>query len=242
MDKCWFVDWFNTKYYHILYKNRDDAEAEFFIENLMQHLSLKQKSKILDVACGKGRHSKFLNSKGFEVTGIDLSSKSIQIASEAENKNLTFFEHDMRFPFRINYFDIALNLFTSIGYFENDSDNFKSVKSIAKSIKPNGLFIIDFFNANYVLKNLISFFETEIDGIKFIIEKKIIDGFVIKSIKVIDNEKTYDFQEKVQLISLQHFQEYFESAKLNISWIAGDYHLNDFNIETSPRLIICGKK
>ena len=52
----WFINWFDSPYYHILYKNRDEKEAEFFIENLVQYLNLKKRSKLLDIACGKGRH------------------------------------------------------------------------------------------------------------------------------------------------------------------------------------------
>jgi SAM-dependent methyltransferase len=242
MDNSWFVDWFNTKYYHILYKNRDDDEAQTFIDNLLARLNIKAKSKILDVACGKGRHSKYLNNKGFNVTGIDLSNQSIKQASEFENDNLSFFEHDMRLPFRVNYFDTALNLFTSLGYFEDDDDNFKAIASISKSIKPEGYFVVDFFNSESVIKNLVPFLETEIDGIKFSVSKKISNGYVIKNIEVNDAGKLFNYSEKVQLITLPQFEKYFAKANLTINWIAGDYLLNSFEPEGSSRLIICGQK
>ena len=81
--QMWFQSWFNTPYYHILYQNRDYKEAELFIKNLVRYLNLDAlDDSILDLACGQGRHSIFLNSLGFRVTGIDLSEKSIKHANE----------------------------------------------------------------------------------------------------------------------------------------------------------------
>ncbi|MFN3940966.1 MAG: YkgJ family cysteine cluster protein, partial [Chitinophagales bacterium] len=79
-------------------------------------------SKILDLACGKGRHSIYLNQLGYDVTGADLSENSIKEASKFANEKLHFKVHDMRIPFEEKY-DAIFNLFTSFGYFENDADN-----------------------------------------------------------------------------------------------------------------------
>ena len=70
--KEWYKDWFNSEYYHKLYFDRDEQEAEGFIERLLQHLNPSPGSRMLDVACGKGRHSRFLSAHGFDVTGIDI--------------------------------------------------------------------------------------------------------------------------------------------------------------------------
>ena len=85
----WFEDWFNSKYYHILYKNRDKSEAIFFLRNIINQLKFKD-GKILDVACGKGRHAKYFNKLGFEVIGIDLSQKSIEFAKKIVMKKSNF--------------------------------------------------------------------------------------------------------------------------------------------------------
>jgi SAM-dependent methyltransferase len=95
----WFEDWFNTPYYHILYKDRDYKEAENFISNLTKELKLPTHSSIIDLACGKGRHSVFLNQLGFEVLGVDLSEESILHNKQFENSaspKLEFKVHDMR--------------------------------------------------------------------------------------------------------------------------------------------------
>ena len=120
MQETWFKDWFNSPYYHQLYKNRDLKEAELFIDKLVQHLKVSPGSRMLDVGCGKGRHCIQLAGKGFDVTGIDLSEESIEEALKYEQENLHFFTHDMRLPFWINYFDYAFNFFTSFGYFKTE--------------------------------------------------------------------------------------------------------------------------
>src|SRR5436190_18774056 len=105
--KPWFKDWFNSPYYHQLYFNRDEHEASAFINKLIDHLQPPVGSKMLDVACGKGRHSLQLATKGFDVTGIDLSEDSIREALQYESETLHFYQHDMRREFWINYFDHA---------------------------------------------------------------------------------------------------------------------------------------
>src|SRR5690606_16693226 len=106
-------------------------------------LKLKANSKLWDIACGRGRHAIALNKKGFSVTGTDLSENSISEALQYKNTSLNFFVHDMRKPFRSNEFDAAFNLFTSIGYFENTSDNALVFKSATQALKKNAYFVID---------------------------------------------------------------------------------------------------
>ncbi|MBC7524978.1 MAG: methyltransferase domain-containing protein, partial [Flavobacterium sp.] len=116
-SKTWYASWFDSPYYHILYKDRNYREAQIFMDNLTRYLNLPEKAKVLDLACGKGRHSIYLNQLGFEVTGVDLSENSILEAKKNENESLHFNVHDMRNPFH-QKFDAIFNLFTSFGYFE----------------------------------------------------------------------------------------------------------------------------
>ena len=114
----WFKTWFDTEYYHLLYKDRNDAEADVFIKHLFHSLNLKKEATVLDLACGKGRHSLVINELGFNVTGVDLSENSIKEASKCENEKLSFAVNDMRMPLEGQNFDVVVNLFTSFGYFQ----------------------------------------------------------------------------------------------------------------------------
>lgn len=238
----WYKSWFDTDYYHKLYKDRDFAEAERFLDCLLQELNLNPKSKLLDVACGKGRHSYYLNQLGFEVTGFDLSNESISYARKFENKSLQFYQHDMRLPIRINYFDWAFNLFTSLGYFPDINDNLKVIKSMVSAIKPGGGVVIDFFNQDLVVKNLVKYSEKEVDGILFRLKKEIINGEVIKTISFDDGGRSFEFQERVTLLNLEDFRKMFQEAGLRMGGVFGDYGFGEFIPGCSDRLILIGHK
>ena len=158
MKKEWFASWFDSRYYHILYKNRNDLEAARFIDNLLTYLRPTESSYILDLACGAGRHSIYLNQKGFSVHGVDLSSKSIELANKSIRKDLKFSVHDMRDLDSVNRYTHVFNLFTSFGYFDDDNDNNKVVSSIFNSLKPEGIFILDFLNAELISSGRLNYY------------------------------------------------------------------------------------
>ena len=241
MSREWFKNWFNTKYYHILYKNRDYAEAEKFISKLIQFLCPKPDAKFVDIACGKGRHSVFINKLGYNVVGYDLSEESILEAKKKEKNNLKFYTHDMRQIFRTNYFDFALNLFTSFGYFKSTRDEINALKASARNLKTNGVLVIDFLNRDKVIKELVAHETKTIDGIDFKLSKKIENNQIIKLINFQDKGKKHSFQESVKLLSLDDFSSYLKEGNLKITHTFGNYNLDEFN-KDSDRLIIIAKK
>ena len=239
----WFVPWFNSPYYHILYKNRDYAEAAAFIDTLTDHLNLPHGAKVLDLACGKGRHSAHLRKNGFEVVGIDLSEESIALAKEEfEQDGLEFYEHDMRELYWTEYFDLVVNLFTSFGYFHSEADDQKTISSIADALKPDGLLVIDFLNAVKVKNKLVEEEEKVIDDVRFAIERSVESGIIKKTIRVFDGQVELEFEEKVDALELDNFKAYFDGAELELIETFGDYKLNPFSEEESDRLItVCRK-
>lgn len=238
----WFECWFDSPYYHVLYKNRDFTEAELFIDNLIQLLQPQKSNRFLDLGCGKGRHSIYLNKKGFEVTGIDLSEKSIACAKTSENETLHFYTHDMRKLFRTNYFDVVVNLFTSFGYFEQERDDNAVVNAAYKALKPGGFFVLDFMNSKKVIESLASEETKTIEGIEFKISKNVEDNFIVKKIQFKDKGKEYQFEECVKALTLNDFEKYFEANKLKIVHLRGNYKLEEFDEKSSDRLIIVARK
>ncbi|MBI35808.1 MAG: SAM-dependent methyltransferase [Flavobacteriales bacterium] len=241
MEKEWFESWFDTKYYHILYKNRDYTEAEKFISKLIDFLNPEPDSKFVDIACGRGRHSVYINRLGYSVVGYDLSEESILEAKKHSKKDLKFYTHDMRQIFRTNYFDFALNLFTSFGYFKSKRDELNAIKASARNLKKNGILVIDFLNRYKVINELVTQETKRIDGIDFKISKEIQNNQIIKSINFSDNKKDYFFQESVKLLDLEDFNSYLENGGLKITHTFGNYNLDDFN-KNSERLILIAQK
>jgi SAM-dependent methyltransferase len=238
----WFETWFNSRYYHILYNNRDEQDAEFFLDHLIDYLQPKKEDRILDLACGRGRHSVYLNKKGFDVVGVDLSTESIEYASKFGNDKLFFEVHDMRNLLCTNSFQYVLNLFTSFGYFERKWENEKVILNIAKTLVPGGKLILDFLNAELIKQAEYKEDNKIIEGILFKIKKEIKDQFIIKSIDFTDANTNYHFEEKLSLLTQKDFEYFFKKAGLSIEATFGDYSLSPFDIEHSPRLIYCAVK
>ena len=236
----WYASWFDTPYYHILYKDRDHREAKMFMDNLTSYLNLSPGEKILDLACGKGRHSIYLNSLGYDVTGVDLSEKSIKYASQFENETLRFRVHDMCKPFS-EKFSAVFNLFTSFGYFDNDDDNLRTIKAIKSDLTEYGVGVIDFMNAEYVIDNLVAKETKKIDNILFHIERHTENGYIFKNIKFKHQDNEFDFTERVRAFRLEDFNNLMESAGCHVFDIFGDYQLRKFYKQTSPRLILLFK-
>lgn len=240
----WFENWFDSPYYHILYKHRNHNEAELFIDNLVNYLHPASNSKFLDLACGKGRHSVYLNKKGFDVTGFDLSPESIACASKqaASSDSLRFCVKDMRKIEHNEQFDYVLNLFTSFGYFEDDKDDYATIAAVNKALKPGGTFVLDFMNVLKITSNLVLHEVKIIDDIEFEITKSIENHFIVKRIHFFDKGKEYHFQERVKALTLQDFEKYFAASHLKIVALRGNYNLEEFDPEHSWRLIIIAQK
>lgn len=242
MKKEWFEIWFNTGYHDLLYEHRNEAEAADFIRILLHYLKPEPGAAILDAACGKGRHAIILAKEGFNVTGIDLSFKNIRDAAQFENDRLTFFQHDMRSVFRINFFDLIFNFYTSFGYFENENDNLKTIKAFASGLKKGGKLVIDFFNLNFILDHLVEDESKTLHGVEFKIVKDFCQGYLQKEITVKQNNKTETFHEKVKGLQLEDFMNYFSAAGLKNISSFGNYQLEPYDQKTSERLILIAEK
>lgn len=242
MQKEWFSSWFDTPYYHILYKNRDYNEASMFIDNITSFLKLKKDTQCWDLCCGKGRHSIYLNKKGYKVVGTDLSEQSINEANKSANDYLEFYSHDMRKLFRTNYFDVVFNLFTSFGYFDKRQDDLNVFNSVVKALKPRGLFVFDFLNAEYVKNNLMVNDVKQEENIEFTITKTLENNTVVKSIEFTDNGVNYHFEERVKLFDKSYFESLAHDCGLNILNTFGNYNLDEFELSQSPRLILVLQK
>jgi SAM-dependent methyltransferase len=240
--KEWFASWFDTSFYHKLYRERNAEEARHFIQNLLAFIQLPTDSKVLDLACGKGRHSITLNELGMHVLGVDLSEKSIEFAKQFENKKLHFRVQDMRCPIENEKFDAIFNLFTSFGYFESDEENQKVLNCISSMLNSEGLFIFDYLNLKTTLAKLKTKESKNVDGIHFDITKNFDGQFFRKNISVLFNGETFNFEEKVRGFSIEEIEKMMQEANLKPIERFGDFLLNPYHQSTSDRLILICKK
>lgn len=238
--KQWYASWFDTPYYHILYKDRDYKEAQLFMDNLTNYLNIPEGGKILDLACGKGRHSIYLNKLGYNVTGVDLSEQSINHAKQFENPTLKFDVHDMTKTYT-ETFDAVFNLFTSFGYFEDEDCNLQTIEAIKSELNTFGFGVIDFMNVNYVISNLVREDIKTVEGIDFYQKRSVKDGFIVKDISFKIDGEHFTYQERVKAFTLDDFNALFEKAGVYLLDVFGDYRLRKYHPETSERLILIFK-
>jgi SAM-dependent methyltransferase len=240
----WFKEWFNSPYYHQLYFERDEKEASHLINRLVTTLQPVPGSRLFDVGCGRGRHSRILAAKGFDVIGIDIAPDSINYARHFENEQLHFYLHDMRLPCWINYFDHAFSFFTSFGFFRTRREHHDAIRTIAQSLKKGGHFVIDYFNAPYTEAHLVADTQKKIDQVIFYLTKWADEKYFYKKIRIEDKSASgpLTFTERIEKFSLQDFTTMFAMHGLAVKSVYGDYDLNPYDEDQSARLMILTEK
>lgn len=241
----WYKEWFDSEDYLKVYNHRDFLEAQKLSNLILSVTNISPSAKILDAACGAGRHAIYLSLCGYNVIGFDLSKNLLlQAKKEAREKNLKLelVQADMReICFKKN-FDLILNLFTSFGYFETDEENFRFAKKSYCFLNHGGYYILDYFNKLHLEKNLVPYSEKIVNNIKIIERRKIENKRVIKEITLIKSNKTEKFYESVKLYYAEEIVAEFEKANFKTVKILGDYDGNDYSEKESPRLIIFFQK
>ncbi|HYM19411.1 MAG TPA: class I SAM-dependent methyltransferase [Candidatus Kapabacteria bacterium] len=241
----WYQDWFADEHYLALYRHRNDAEAAMLLDLVERTVQPKKDARILDLACGAGRHSIAFAKRGYKnITGLDLSPTLIAKAkntAEAEHVAINFIEGDMRSL--SGTYDLILNLFTSFGYFESDTDNDTVIVRIGSSLVNSGYFVLDFFNAAYIKKTL------KPHSTKDILTGERIDEFrelagnrVNKKIIITTFDCTKEYHESVRLYTRDDLTAMIEREGMQISVICGSYAGGPFDEERSERCIIFAVK
>ena len=238
----WFESWFDTAYYHALYAHRNDAEAMAFMDALVGYLHLESGSKVVDVACGKGRHAAHLAELGMNVLGFDLSENSIEQAKLLNKEGATFVCHDMREDFPQQGFHAVFNLFTSFGYFDHPADDLRVVKNMHDACLSGGFVIQDYLNSSPVLLQLPVEDVVERSGYRFKTRKHQTENHIVKDIEVRDGDAVLAFQEQVRIFSKDDLENLHRKAGLEVVAVFGDYNLGAFDEKSSPRIVLVSQK
>ncbi len=243
--KAWFEDWFNTEEYLNVYKHRNEEDAKELVELILENIDIPRNSKVLDLACGPGRHSILFAQKGYKVSAVDLSKNLLKVAFDSAVKssvNVNFIEADLRNLCIKPKFELVVNLFTSFGYFQDDKENYKLFGRAFYFLNDNGYFILDYFNKNFIEKNIIPRSEDYIGHHKIIQERKIEGNRVIKKITILNNNTERHFMESVRMYSKDELMNEIEKRGFKVQKIFGGIRGRTFDLETSPRIIIIARK
>lgn len=250
-DRPWFESWFDSPYYEEVYDHRNLSEAKAFIERLTQWLQLPLDAKVLDLGCGWGRHTRSLAELGYLATGLDLSPRLIAKAREnflrpgdPVSERLTFCNGDMR-DFQLDTeFDLVANLFTSLGYFEDEDQDLKVICNVHRHLKSDGLFVLDFFNKETILSELSeseyrcgALFDTQI-------RRSLHKDQLIKTIEIIPGQagdKPRTFVEKVRCYEPERLHAMLSACGFVVAQHWGTYQLTPAE-PGSPRCILLARK
>lgn len=246
---AWFESWFDSPLYEQLYANRDDAEAAQLVGWITGQFPPAMYPGVLDMGCGRGRHSLLLAGKGYRVTGVDLSPRAIKTArlKAAENNvaNVRFVTGDMR-TWQDEPFALVCNLFTSFGYLENDDDNLRAINNMNRNLKEGGFLVMDFLNPEAVRRSLVAEETVTVVGMTCRITRHIENDTVVKSLSFMSapEGKTMTFQERVKLYGREWFETAFADLGMTMQTILGDYSGRAFDPRTSPRMVmvVCKEK
>ncbi|MBF0586212.1 class I SAM-dependent methyltransferase [Prosthecochloris sp. N3] len=241
----WFADWFNHPLYLRLYSHRDETEAKRCVDTILgivrPPLDHPSSYRIMDIACGAGRHALEFARKGFSVTANDLSPYLLQCArvqAGEEHLPLTCTQQDMRAVSDENAFDLVVQLFSSFGYFDSPDDDRLVVRNVFRALAKGGWYVLDLINPAPLKKNLRPHSRKTIDNLSVDEHRRIHGDRVIKDITITSPEETLEFSESVRLFPPQGIAALLEEEGFrNISMI-GDYAGSPFNPETSPRMLV----
>lgn len=241
----WYKNWFNSEEYLQVYRHRDQKEAVELTNLVLKNIKTENLKTVLDMAAGSGRHAIILAKRGFNVTAVDLSDNLLAIAkkyAEKENVNIEFIHSDIRKFKPQKKYDLVLNLFTSIGYFEKDEENYYVLNKAYKMLNNNGYFVLDYFNKDYLKKNLVPSSIEEIDG-TVISQYRFIKGErIIKEISIDKEGKTENYFESVRMFDKDELINMMEKLGFKIISTFGDFLGMPFELESSPRIIIIACK
>lgn len=236
----WYEDWFGRDEYELVYQQRDETEARQVIDLLERVAAPDEGATVLDVGCGRGRHARVLARRGYRVTGIDLSARSIEEArrrAEAEGLSIHFKQQDMRKPFCEECADGVVNLFSSFGYFEDEADHRRALRAMSAVLRPGGWLFQDFLNAPQVRQTLVPEDRRTEDGYTIHQRRWIEDGRINKEITLRRNGQEQTFHESVRLLALEDFRRLYAAAGLRLIDTFGGYDGRPHTDE-APRLIL----
>ena len=233
----WFEEWFGEEYLQ-LYPHRDDAEAARAVALLAEATGLRPGWRVLDVACGGGRHARAFRAAGARCVGVDLSATLLRIARGVTDAPLA--RADMRLlPVRPGSMDLTVNLFTSFGYFDRDAEHTAALHEMVATVRPGGWFVIDFLNPAVVRARLVPCERIAVQGREVEVTRAVsADGhYVSKSIRCTDGRR---FVERVRLFEPAEMEAMLRAGGVRVRRRFGDYDASPL-LPGSPRTILAGQ-
>jgi len=242
----WWQEFFDEDYLTV-YRDHDTKRADKEVAFVRKALRLRKGQRILDICCGYGRHSVRFAKSGLQVTGLDRNDLFLRRAQRAAKKDgaqVSWVKTDVRQMELQPSFDAAVNLFTSIGYFEREDDNYQIVVRGAAALKPGGRFLLDTINRDRVIRNPQRCMWLPM-GRGVVLESPAFDWqrgrLNSRRILVYPNGKRRETRISLRLYTVAEVASMFERAGLTVTQVYGTFDGADYDPD-SPRIIMTGEK
>ena len=239
----WFRDWFGDAYLD-LYPHRDEEEAARAVALYRERTRLGAGSRVLDLACGAGRHLQRLRAAGLRATGIDLSVPLLRAGWDRPGVASTLVRADMRaLPFASASFDGLVNFFTSFGYFLTPQEDISVLNEIRRVLRAGAPFLMDYLNADWVVARLDPESVGEVNGIPVRQTRWVEGDQVFKRIEIGGGagERPKVYHERVRLYAPDALEALLRDHGLEARDRFGDYDGGAFGSD-SPRLLVLGRR
>jgi SAM-dependent methyltransferase len=241
----WWQKYFDENYVKVYEEMEKRSSKE--VDSILRMLNLKSRALILDLCCGYGRHSIELAQKGFVVTGYDLSDFFLQKAKKDAaglGLKIKFIKGDMRkLPFE-NQFDAVVNVFTSFGYFDRETDDLKVLKGVNKALKKNGLFLLDLKNREQLIRGF-QRRRWRPDKNFIMLEDNFFDLFTSRwestRTLVFENGKRAEHSFSLRLFSFAEMLNLLKKSGFVLESVYGDFDFREYSLD-SPRMILISRK
>jgi SAM-dependent methyltransferase len=246
---AWYVDFFRNDYLNVYGHMFTDERAEKESAFVSSALDLQPGASVLDLCCGQGRHSVQLAKRGLKVTGLDLNPDYVELAQQAAIAHHVAIETvaaDMRdIPFE-NKFDAIVNMYSSFGYLESETEDLKVLESAARALKTSGRLLLDMLNREWAIDNYIpNDWHTGADGTLYI-ERRDLDlatsRMHVHFIVVDPNGgRRESIGHNIRLYTLTEMMRLLERVGLRQTAVFGGFDSEPYAISTRRMIIIAEK-
>jgi ubiquinone/menaquinone biosynthesis C-methylase UbiE len=237
MTELWYDSFFGNDYARFDEHPHTSEEVDFLRD------VLPEKGTLLDLACGMGRHSVPLSESGYDVIGLDRSRVLLRVANDASS-SVSWVRGDTRaVPIADESVDGVVNMFSSLGYFEDESENYRVLAEAARVLRPGGRLVIETVNVAFLIQHAPpqTWFTSEN---LTVLESREYDPVTCRSevdVVVIEGGETRNYSHSIRLYGAAELAMLLASVGIETLDVFGDFDGEELTVDT-PHMILVGER